>query len=76
MVAIFAIGFFPTYFRERIDPSVRSFLAVYNQKRDAIRDRGMTAENPWLLDESVVRIPERDNPPQAASESTPSAHGG
>lgn len=76
LLAIFAIGLFPTYFRERIDPSVRSFLAVYNQKREAIRDRGMAAENPWLLDESVLQIPRRDNPPPAASDSTPSGHGG
>jgi NADH-quinone oxidoreductase subunit M len=28
----------PMYFRDRIDPSVRSFLAVYNSKREALRD--------------------------------------
>jgi NADH-quinone oxidoreductase subunit M len=79
ILAIFAIGFFPTYFRERIDPSVRTFLSVYNQKREALRDRGTTAENPWLLDEAVLRMPERDTPPPVATDdaagSAP-AHGG
>lgn len=79
ILAIFAIGFFPTYFRERIDPSVRTFLSVYNQKREALRDRGTTAENPWLLEEAVLRMPERDTPPPVATDdaagSAP-AHGG
>jgi NADH-quinone oxidoreductase subunit M len=60
VVAIFALGLFPMYFRDRIDPSVRSFLAVYNSKREALREGGNAHMTPWLLEESATTPPARD----------------
>ena len=73
---IFVIGLFPTYFRDRIDPTVRAFLAVYNSKREALASH-RTEERPYLLEESAIRPPERDTPPTdgaaPAAEGTPTA---
>ncbi len=69
--AIFVIGLFPMFFRDRIDPSVRAFLSVYNSKREALGTR-RGEEVPYLLEESVVRAPERD-PAPAAGEAHPTA---
>ncbi|MFO0606314.1 MAG: NADH-quinone oxidoreductase subunit M [Polyangiales bacterium] len=56
IAAIFLIGLFPMYFRDRIDPSVRSFLAVYSAKKDALMShRG--DEAPYMLDASTVTPP-------------------
>lgn len=56
IAAIFLIGLFPMYFRDRIDPSVRSFLAVYSAKKDALMShRGDDA--PYMLDASTVTPP-------------------
>ncbi len=50
IAAIFLVGLFPMYFRDRIDPSVRSFLAVYSAKKDALMaHRG--DEAPFMLDQ-------------------------
>jgi NADH-quinone oxidoreductase subunit M len=77
VLAIFAIGLFPMYFRDRIDPSVRSFLAVYNSKREALRDGGNTRMTPWLLEEAAITPPEHDPgnglPAPAAPEAVPHA---
>ncbi len=77
VVAIFALGLFPMYFRDRIDPSVRSFLAVYNSKREALRDGGSTRVTPWLLEEAATTPPARDPgnglPPPAVPEAVPHA---
>ncbi len=59
------------FFRDRIDPSVRAFLSVYNSKREALGTR-RGEEVPYLLEESVVRAPERD-PAPAAGEAHPTA---
>jgi NADH-quinone oxidoreductase subunit M len=58
-VMIFVIGLFPMFFRDRIDPSVRAFISVYNAKREALSSRH-NDDVPFMLDESIVRAPERD----------------
>ena len=77
VVAIFALGLFPMYFRDRIDPSVRSFLAVYNSKREALRDGGGAHLTPWLLEEAATTPPVTDPgnglPPPAVPEAVPHA---
>jgi NADH-quinone oxidoreductase subunit M len=76
VVAIFALGLFPMYFRDRIDPSVRAFLSVYNSKREALRDGGVHLV-PWLLEESVITPPATDPgnglPPPAEAVEAPHA---
>ena len=59
---IFAIGLFPMYFRDRVDPTVRAFLAVYDQKRQALNMR-RGATDAFMLEESVLAPPARDTPP-------------
>ncbi len=66
---IFALGLFPTTFRERIDPSVRSFLTVYNAKREALGSRRAETA-PYLLDEATVQPPAGEG---AAAEGHPTA---
>ncbi len=75
VVSIFALGLFPMYFRDRIDPSVRAFVSVYNTKREALREEGGTHLAPWLLNESVTALPEHDpgNGLVAPSEGAPHA---
>jgi NADH-quinone oxidoreductase subunit M len=64
LAMIFVIGLFPMFFRDRIDPSVRAFLTVYNAKREAlVQHRG--ENTPYLLDAAVVTAPERDPARQA-----------
>jgi hypothetical protein len=59
---IFAMGLFPMYFRDRVDPTVRAFLSVYNSKREALGTR-RGEEVPYLLDAAAIRPPEHDTPP-------------
>ncbi len=72
LAMVFAIGLFPMYFRDRIDPSARAFLAVYNAKRDSVSRREALDET-YLLDPSVVQPPAQDSPTPPPAGDPPAA---